>query len=244
MNAASTATFAASSSSQPSQVITSISLTNQLSQLSIQETQRSSQSVAQPSMLQSTQSSQFSTQPTQLSTHDTQYKPHTQYTQEEATSSQRKQKQKSSYRPVPQSSHQHRTTSAPAPVPSFDKANSEQSSFPPSSPDPAPAPALTEPSHPSSSSWWSPFSSWITAPPPQRHGRLYRTKSGNLVTAAEIRLRRERENELLDMILEGFCDEQQSHTITFYMDEVGRWRIVRQVPLEVETYEVPRLRDA
>ncbi|OTA94851.1 hypothetical protein M434DRAFT_244471 [Hypoxylon sp. CO27-5] len=235
MNAASTATFAASSSSQPSQVITSISLTNQLSQLSIQETQRSSQSVTQPSMLQSTQ----------LSTHDTQYKPHTQYTQEEATSSQRKQKQKSSYRPVPQSSHQHRTTPAPAPVPLFDKANSEQSSFPHSAPAPAPAPILAEPSHPSSSSsWWSPFSSWITAPPPQRHGRLYRTKSGNLVTAADIRLRRERENELLDMILEGFCDEQQSHTITFYMDEVGRWRIVRQVPLEVETYEVPRLRDA
>lgn len=41
------------------------------------------------------------------------------------------------------------------------------------------------------------------------------------------------------MILEGFGDEQ-SHTITFYMDEVGRWRIVRQVPLEVETYEIPR----
>ncbi|KAI0840046.1 hypothetical protein F5Y06DRAFT_308856 [Hypoxylon sp. FL0890] len=235
VKAASTAAFAASSNSQSSRVITQAPLINQLSQLSIQETQ-SSQYTTQPS-IRSTQPSQFSTQPTQLSTQGSQYTQHIQYTQEEATSSQRKQKQKSSYRPVSESSHQQRATPTPAPAPSSDRASSRKSLPQPS----APAPDLAEPSHLSSSSWWSPFSSWITAPPPQRHGRLYRTKSGNLATAAEIRQRREREsheNDLLDMILEGFSEER-SHAISFYMDEVGRWRIIRRAPIEVEEYALP-----
>ncbi|KAI4867265.1 hypothetical protein F4820DRAFT_414302 [Hypoxylon rubiginosum] len=77
-------------------------------------------------------------------------------------------------------------------------------------------------------------------------GRLFRSKSGNLVSAAELRRRREADHhaeELLDMILEGFGGGQggpSKNTVTFCMDEVGRWRILRPDPYEFEEYQEKR----
>ncbi|KAI1776328.1 hypothetical protein F4818DRAFT_377111 [Hypoxylon cercidicola] len=87
----------------------------------------------------------------------------------------------------------------------------------------------------------SPFPFLSTPPGSARPRiRLFRSKSGNLITAAEVRRRREVERdaeELLDMILEGFDGEGPSKGIlTFCMDEVGRWRILRPDPYEFEDY--------
>jgi hypothetical protein len=63
-------------------------------------------------------------------------------------------------------------------------------------------------------------------------GRLYRTRSGNLVTAVELRQRKEREQELLDVVLSGVmvsgkgkAKVSSQRSITMALDESGRWRI-------------------
>ncbi|OTB07789.1 hypothetical protein M426DRAFT_8388 [Hypoxylon sp. CI-4A] len=239
-NTAPTPAVASSSSSQSSRVITPIPPTSQFSQLSIQEASQSSQGTTQPSVLYSTQPSQ----PPQFSTQDTVYTQHI----EEATSSQERQRQKpnqkgSSPEPEPLSppsplSPQQWNEPAPLspslPSSPINPANSHQDS--PESP--TPFPSLTKPTSFLSSLWSLP---WSTPPPPRRRGRLYRTKSGNLVSKAEIRRRREMEkhaDELLETILDGFTEEK-STTVTFGMNSVGRWRIVRPDADEVETYENP-----
>ncbi|XXH00186.1 hypothetical protein Hte_006528 [Hypoxylon texense] len=93
----------------------------------------------------------------------------------------------------------------------------------------------------------SPFPFLSTPPGSARpRGRLFRSRSGNLVSAAELRRRREAEqhaDELLDMILEGFSggdDRLSKNIVTFCMDEVGRWRILRPDPYEFEDYQEKR----
>ncbi|KAI1466380.1 uncharacterized protein F4812DRAFT_460653 [Daldinia caldariorum] len=208
--------------------------TNQFSQLSIQETPQSSHTITQSSTLHDTQ---FSQEPP-LATRDIQY---THYTYEEASSSLRHHKRNQ----PPQSSRRRRKT----PTSSLDKNGHELSPLDPISlPVPTTAPVtapITVPiatlaSAPASAEPQYYMTSPFPLPPPvERRGRLFRTRSGNLATAAEIRRRRELEQhaeELLEMILEGFGDEH-SHTITFDMNDSGRWRIVRQEQPEVEVYE-------
>ncbi|KAI1805417.1 replication factor A protein 3-domain-containing protein [Daldinia bambusicola] len=223
-----TTVSASSSSSEPSQAI--IPPTNQFSQLSIQETPQSSHTITQSSALHDTQ---FSQQPP-LVTQDTQY---THYTYEEASSSLRQHKRSQ----PSQSSRRRRKTPTSF---SLDKNGAEISALNPISlpiSTQVSIPAATTPVSAESQHYMtSPFPVPPPVPPPvQRRGRLFRTRSGNLATAAEIRRRRELEQhaeELLDMILEGFGNVH-SHTITFDMNDSGRWRIVRQDRPEVEVYE-------
>ncbi|KAI1475406.1 hypothetical protein F4774DRAFT_429095 [Daldinia eschscholtzii] len=239
-----TTVTASSPSSETSRAI--IPPTNQFSQISIQETSQSSHTITQSSALHETQ---FSQQPPPV-TQDTQ---HTHYTYEEASSSLRQHKTNRSS----QSSRRRRKT----PTSSLNKNDHEPSaldpiSLPVSTQAPVPAsapvtvPATVPASNPvpasapvvasvSAEPYYYMTSPFPAPPPVQRRGRLFRTRSGNLATAAEIRRRRELEQhaeELLEMILEGFGDEH-SHTITFDMDDTGRWRIVRQDQPEVEVYE-------
>lgn len=230
-----------STSSWSSRVITPP--TNQLAQLSIQERPRSPQLTSQQPNIDSTQPTQYSTQNIQ-ETQDTQYTTYTEYT-EEATSHQRQGRQKSSPRPTKfQPPPEHLVSPTPLKKPSITK--SQRPSTPPhipASPPSAvkpPPPLITSPS-PSylpTLPFTLPFSiPWSTAPRPR--GRLYRTKSGNLVSSAELKRRRDTEqhaDELLNMILEGFSDES-SRVITFTLDDEGRWRIVRREVVEVELYE-------
>ncbi|KAI1655682.1 hypothetical protein F4813DRAFT_366875 [Daldinia decipiens] len=210
--------------------------TNQLSQLSIQETPQSSHTVTQSFVPNDTQLSQ---QPPSV-TQDTQY---THYTYEEATSSLRQHKSSRSS----QSSRHRRKP----PAPSLEKINYEPSApdlisdpVPPPASVPIAAPATVPISVPvpipaSAEPYYYMTSPFPVPPPAQRRGRLFRTRSGNLVTAVEIRRRRELERhaeELLEMILEDFGDEL-SHTITFSLDDTGRWRIARRDQPEVEVYE-------
>ncbi|KAL7625063.1 hypothetical protein AAE478_004277 [Parahypoxylon ruwenzoriense] len=202
--------------------------TDQLSQLTIREIPQSPQSTESTQSTRGTQPSQ-PLEPAQPTTQETQY---TQYSEESATSSHRKTRS-------PRSSH-------PRPTPINRRNNSSSSSKKSagSSVVKAPAPAAS-PSPPLRSS--SPLrpsppppSFSPPSPPPKRRGRLFRTRSGNLVSAAEIRRRREMERqatELQDMILEGIVGDGDERTIIFRMDEVGRWRIVRQEPDEVEEYQ-------
>lgn len=67
---------------------------------------------------------------------------------------------------------------------------------------------------------------------PLRSPRLYRTRSGNLATAAELRGRRDLENVLLDVVLDGIQPmiignrpSSQKRSIAVCLDESGRWRI-------------------
>ncbi|KAI1651655.1 uncharacterized protein F4817DRAFT_77796 [Daldinia loculata] len=216
--------------------------TNQLSQLSIQETPQSSHTVTQSSVPNDTQ---FSQQPPPV-TQDTQY---THYTYEEATSSLRQYKRSRSS----QSSRHRRKP----PASSLEKVNYEPPApdlisdpVPPPASVPIAAPATvpisvsvsvpaSNPISASAEPYYYMTSPFPVPPPAQRRGRLFRTRSGNLVTAVEIRRRRELERhaeELLQMTLEGFGDEL-SHTITFNLDDTGRWRIARQDQPEVEVYE-------
>ncbi|KAI2609087.1 uncharacterized protein GGS25DRAFT_303694 [Hypoxylon fragiforme] len=219
--------------------------TNQLSQLSIRdETPSSTASITQPFTFGSTQSFEFgiqSTQSTQPNTQpdtqpdtqpNTQPKPLPTYTfqssppelqhtnTEEASSSQHWQRWSQS--PEPMSPHQEEPVvlgKNRQPSPTLTTAAAEPSSYYMTSPFPI-----------------------VSSPPVRRRGRLFRTRSGNLRSAAEIRQRRELErhaDELLDMILEGISDDEQPRTVTFYMNDVGRWRLVRQDVCEVEEYENP-----
>lgn len=90
----------------------------------------------------------------------------------------------------------------------------------------------------------SPFPFVSTPPITRPRGRLFRTRSGNLATAVEIRRRQEADrnaDELLEMILEGFSSGEEGpssrSTVTFCMDEAGRWRILRPDPYEFEEYQ-------
>ncbi|KAI3321741.1 replication factor A protein 3-domain-containing protein [Xylariaceae sp. AK1471] len=76
------------------------------------------------------------------------------------------------------------------------------------------------------------FSSPIQSPT-VRTPRLYRTWSGSLATAEELRRRRKREEELLDAVLEGIMiiggaevEAPPQRSIAMGLDEAGRWRIV------------------
>ncbi|KAI1191062.1 hypothetical protein F5B17DRAFT_364889 [Nemania serpens] len=79
----------------------------------------------------------------------------------------------------------------------------------------------------------SPARSPMRSPPSSstRSPRLYRTRSGNLATIAEIRQRREREEELLDIVLRGIGVPGgtqmpwRRRSITMSINESGRWRI-------------------
>ncbi|KAK7751687.1 hypothetical protein SLS62_006348 [Diatrype stigma] len=91
-----------------------------------------------------------------------------------------------------------------------------------------------------------------------RRGRLFRTRSGNLVDAQELRRRREAaaaaeqrkqqeqeqerqqqkqqrelETVLLDMVLEGIG---QLSVVNMCMDDAGRWRI-QMLPTELDSYQ-------
>ncbi|KAI2463422.1 replication factor A protein 3-domain-containing protein [Annulohypoxylon bovei var. microspora] len=217
---------ASARSSQSSLVITPP--TNELSQLSIQERPRSSsQFTTQQSNVYSTLPTQYSTQNAQ-NTQNTQYTEYTEYTEEEATSHQRR-RRKSSSPPRPQLTPERWTSPSPS-----NKTSSQRPSTPPRA---LPESPIAEPSFRLSRPFSLPFSIPWTAPRPR--GRLYRTRSGNLVSSAEMRRRRETEkhaDELLDMIIEDFGDEA-SRIITFTLDEEGRWRIVRRELVEVEVYE-------
>ncbi|KAI0381822.1 hypothetical protein F5Y04DRAFT_280470 [Hypomontagnella monticulosa] len=238
-NTASSPALTATTSSQSSRVITPP--THQLSQLSIQETSQSSQFPTQPSAFDSTQP----TQPSQPLTEDTQYTEYTEYTQE-ATSSLRS--QKTSYL-SPKPSRYEREAHVLPPEKGSHHQHYHQSSDDDSIQDPvlSSSPIPEESSHhpPLSPAWSlprpSPSPSLSPSPPPlppRFRGRLFRTRSGNLVNAAEIRRRRELDrhaDELLDVVLEDI--QEPSHIVTFGMDEEGRWRIVRRDVPEVETYE-------
>lgn len=79
----------------------------------------------------------------------------------------------------------------------------------------------------------SPTRSPVRSPPSSstRSPRLYRTRSGNLATVAEIRQRREREDELLDIVLRGIGVPGgtqipwRRRSITMSINESGRWRV-------------------
>ncbi|KAI0869778.1 hypothetical protein GGS24DRAFT_477686 [Hypoxylon argillaceum] len=63
-----------------------------------------------------------------------------------------------------------------------------------------------------------------------RSPRLYRTRSGNLATVAELRERREREEEFLDIVLRGVVVSEEARltsrpSVTMRLNESGRWRI-------------------
>ncbi|KAI1438210.1 replication factor A protein 3-domain-containing protein [Xylaria sp. CBS 124048] len=64
-----------------------------------------------------------------------------------------------------------------------------------------------------------------------RSPRLYRTRSGNLASITELRERRERDQELLDVVLRGIKVLREAATtplrrsIAMSLDENGRWRI-------------------
>ncbi|KAI1390994.1 uncharacterized protein F4822DRAFT_426847 [Hypoxylon trugodes] len=220
----SASTSLSSEYSQPSRVITPP--INELSELSIQGTSQSPQSTAQPSILHNTQWS-----PHAQEKQDTQY---THYTiEEEATSSHQRLQNKNR---SPRQPYQDYMMSGPY-LEKGSSTSSPQRSLS-SSPSPIRPPA---PVSPESSEY--PSLIWPSPPPrPVRpRGRLFRTKSGNLATAAEIRRRKKIElhaDELLDMILEDFGGYNGLYdVIAFSMDEVGRWRIIRQDSPEVEPYE-------
>ncbi|KAI8625183.1 hypothetical protein F5Y19DRAFT_489857 [Xylariaceae sp. FL1651] len=71
----------------------------------------------------------------------------------------------------------------------------------------------------------------LSTPSPVRRGRLYRSRSGSLVNAAEIRQHKEREKELFDVVLKGIADVGETsesplqRSIVMSLDEGGRWRI-------------------
>ncbi|KAJ2992522.1 hypothetical protein NUW58_g2136 [Xylaria curta] len=66
---------------------------------------------------------------------------------------------------------------------------------------------------------------------PVRTPRLYRTRSGNLVSHTELRQRKEREDEALDIVLKGIGVlggaqiPLRRRSITMTLNESGRWRI-------------------
>lgn len=119
-------------------------------------------------------------------------------------------------------------------------------------PKPAPAPILK--TKPTSTTLSAPASEQSTskskstpppsapAPAPVRRGRLFRTRSGNLVSAQELRRRRRQASAstqeqrdldaaLLTMILEEIG---QVSVVNMCMDEAGRWRIQRPLATEIE----------
>ncbi|KAF2973323.1 hypothetical protein GQX73_g350 [Xylaria multiplex] len=64
--------------------------------------------------------------------------------------------------------------------------------------------------------------------PLARSPRLYRTRSGSLANVAELRQRREREEELLNSVMAGIVvlgEASSQRSITMKLDENGRWRI-------------------
>ncbi|KAJ8130847.1 hypothetical protein O1611_g2777 [Lasiodiplodia mahajangana] len=78
----------------------------------------------------------------------------------------------------------------------------------------------------------SPVQSPVRSPPSSstRSPRLYRTRSGNLATVAELRERREREEEFLDIILRGIMVPEDGRmtsrpSVAMRLNESGRWRI-------------------
>ncbi|KAI0108609.1 hypothetical protein GGR51DRAFT_570356 [Nemania sp. FL0031] len=78
----------------------------------------------------------------------------------------------------------------------------------------------------------SPVQSPIRSPPSSstRSPRLYRTRSGGLATLAELRQRREREEEFLDIILGGITVPEDGRmtsrpSVAMRLNESGRWRI-------------------
>jgi hypothetical protein len=86
-------------------------------------------------------------------------------------------------------------------------------------------------SHSSTANFTNAFSPPIQLPT-MRTPRLYRTRSGRLATAAELRWRQEREEELFDAVLEGIVvgeipgEPPVQRSIVMSLDEAGRWRIV------------------
>ncbi|KAI0540194.1 replication factor A protein 3-domain-containing protein [Xylaria digitata] len=61
-----------------------------------------------------------------------------------------------------------------------------------------------------------------------RSPRLYRTRSGNLANVAELRQRKEREEELLNTVMTGIVvlgETSSRRSIAMKLDENGRWRI-------------------
>ncbi|KAI0897785.1 replication factor A protein 3-domain-containing protein [Annulohypoxylon nitens] len=216
----------------------------------------------------STQPTQYSTQNTQ-ETQDTQYTTYTEYTEEATSHQRRERKSSPrpiKFQPPPEqlfsptppnkpsvSSTKSQRISTPPRIPASPPSAVKPppsliaSPSPPPIANPSPPPIVSpsppritspSPSYLPTLPFALPFSiPWPTAPRPR--GRLYRTKSGNLVSSAELKRRRETEqhaDELLDMILEGFSDES-SRVITFTLDDEGRWRIVRREVVEVELYE-------
>ncbi|KAI0439949.1 replication factor A protein 3-domain-containing protein [Xylaria telfairii] len=62
--------------------------------------------------------------------------------------------------------------------------------------------------------------------------RLYRTRSGGLASLAELRQRREREEEAVDIVLRGILMPREAcipskYYVPMILDESGRWRISR-----------------
>ncbi|TGJ84890.1 hypothetical protein E0Z10_g3860 [Xylaria hypoxylon] len=67
-----------------------------------------------------------------------------------------------------------------------------------------------------------------TPSPSARSPRLYRTRSGSLASVAELRQRRELEEELLDIVMTGievFSEASPRRSVGMRLDENGRWRI-------------------
>ncbi|RWA07154.1 hypothetical protein EKO27_g7953 [Xylaria grammica] len=67
-----------------------------------------------------------------------------------------------------------------------------------------------------------------TPPSSTRSPRLYRTSSGSLASVAELRQRREREEQLLDIVLAGIVvlgGASPRRSVSMRLDENGRWRI-------------------
>ncbi|KAI0199395.1 hypothetical protein F4808DRAFT_461950 [Astrocystis sublimbata] len=65
---------------------------------------------------------------------------------------------------------------------------------------------------------------------PTSSPRLYRTRSGKLATVAELKQRREREEEALDIVLKGIVISNEAkraskRSIPMSLNESGRWRI-------------------
>lgn len=91
---------------------------------------------------------------------------------------------------------------------------------------PTPSPPRTAPSS-------SPSPSPSPRPSPStRSPRLYRTRSGSLVNIMELRARREREAEMLGLVLKGIAaldgariPSSRRRSITMCLNESGRWRI-------------------
>ncbi|KAI0433103.1 hypothetical protein F5Y09DRAFT_300274 [Xylaria sp. FL1042] len=92
-----------------------------------------------------------------------------------------------------------------------------------------PSPVQTPTRSPQSTPARSSQSSWSPRSP--RSPRLYRTRSGSLASVEELRRRRAREDELLDIVLSGIeilGDAQipsSRRSVPMRLDEGGRWRI-------------------